>query len=90
MLGVDAKEIYPEGTSGEVILIQGIIDVYFEEDGELVVLDYKTDRVQSSKDLKEKYHAQLEYYAEALELLLGKRVKEKIIYSFTLKQEIKF
>ena len=84
------KEIYPEGTSGEVILIQGIIDVYFEEDGELVVLDYKTDRVQSAKDLKEKYHAQLEYYAEALELLLGKRVKEKIIYSFTLKQEIKF
>ena len=58
--------------------------------GELVVLDYKTDRVQSAKDLKEKYHAQLEYYAEALELLLGKRVKEKIIYSFTLKQEIKF
>lgn len=90
MLGVDAKEIYPEGTCGEVILIQGIIDVYFEEDGELVVLDYKTDRVQSAKDLKEKYHAQLEYYAEALELLLGKRVKEKIIYSFTLKQEIKF
>ncbi len=90
VLGVDAKEIYPEGTSGEVILIQGIIDVYFEEDGELVVLDYKTDRVQSAKDLKEKYHAQLEYYAEALELLLGKRVKEKIIYSFTLKQEIKF
>ena len=73
-----------------MILIQGIIDVYFEEDGELVVLDYKTDRVQSAKDLKEKYHAQLEYYAEALELLLGKRVKEKIIYSFTLKQEIKF
>ena len=90
VLGVDAKEIYPEGTCGEVILIQGIIDVYFEEDGELVVLDYKTDRVQSAKDLKEKYHAQLEYYAEALELLLGKRVKEKIIYSFTLKQEIKF
>ena len=55
-----------------------------------MVLDYKTDRVQSAKDLKEKYHAQLEYYAEALELLLGKRVKEKIIYSFTLKQEIKF
>lgn len=89
VLGVDAKEIYPEGTSGEVILIQGIIDVYFEEDGELVVLDYKTDQVQRAKDLKEKYHAQLEYYAEALELLLGKRVKEKIIYSFTLKEEIK-
>lgn len=88
VLGVDAKEVYPEETSGEVILIQGIIDVYFEEDGELVVLDYKTDQVRKGSDLKEKYHAQLEYYAEALELLLGKPVKEKIIYSFTLKEEI--
>lgn len=89
VLGVDAKEIYPGETGGEVILIQGIIDVYFEEEGELVVLDYKTDKVRTASDLSEKYHAQLEYYADALELLLGKRVKEKIIYSFTLKEEIR-
>ena len=88
VLGVDAKEIYPEETEREVILIQGIIDVYFEEDGELIVLDYKTDKARRPEDLKEKYHAQLEYYAEALELLLGKKVKEKLIYSFTLKEEI--
>lgn len=88
VLGVDAKEIYPEETGGETILIQGIIDVYFEEDGELVVLDYKTDKVKRAEELKEKYHAQLEYYAEALELLLGKKVKEKLIYSFTLGEEI--
>ncbi len=88
VLGVDAKEIYSGETSEEVILIQGIIDVYFEEGGELVVLDYKTDQVKRAADLKEKYHAQLEYYAEALEQLLGKPVKEKIIYSFTLKEEI--
>ena len=88
VLGVDAKEIYPEETGGETILIQGIIDVYFEEDGELVVLDYKTDKVKRAEDLKEKYHAQLEYYAEALELLLGKKVKEKLIYSFTLGEAI--
>ncbi|MCI9329969.1 MAG: hypothetical protein HFH22_09275, partial [Ruminococcus sp.] len=78
----------PEETGGEAILIQGIIDVYFEEDGELVVLDYKTDKVKRAEELKEKYHAQLEYYAEALELLLGKKVKEKLIYSFTLGEEI--
>lgn len=89
VLGVDAKEIYPEETGGEAILIQGIIDVYFEEDGELVVLDYKTDKVKRAEDLQEKYHAQLEYYAEALELLLGKKVKEKLIYSFTLGEEIR-
>lgn len=88
VLGVDAGEIYPDEESGETILVQGIIDVYFEEEGELIVLDYKTDKVRYAVDLKEKYHAQLEYYAQALEQLLGKKVKEKIIYSFTLKEEI--
>ncbi|MGC4019005.1 MAG: helicase-exonuclease AddAB subunit AddA [Muricomes sp.] len=88
VLGVDAAEIYPGEKSEEIILVQGIIDVYFEEDDELVVLDYKTDKVKSGIELKEKYHAQLDYYARALERLLGKRVKEKIIYSFTLGEEI--
>lgn len=89
VLGVDAREIYPGEPGGEAILIQGIIDVYFEEDGELVVLDYKTDQVKTAEELREKYHSQLEYYAEALEQLLKKHVKEKIIYSFTLREEIK-
>ena len=88
VLGVDAREIYSDEQEGELILVQGIIDVYFEEDDGLVVLDYKTDKVKRAEDLKEKYHAQLEYYAEALELLLGKKVKEKLIYSFTLGEEI--
>ena len=61
----------------------------FEENGELVVLDYKTDRVRKAEELREKYHAQLDYYAEALEQLLKKPVKEKIIYSFTLQEEIR-
>ena len=88
VLGVDAHEIYPDEATEETILVQGIIDVYFEEDGELVVLDYKTDKVKTARELQEKYHAQLDYYAQALEQLLGKKVKEKIIYSFTLEQEI--
>lgn len=89
MLGVPASEIYPEIQSEEMILVQGIIDVCFEENGELVVLDYKTDRVRKAEELREKYHAQLDYYAEALEQLLKKPVKEKIIYSFTLQEEIR-
>ena len=95
VLGVDADQIYPgfSGESGsqkkEVILVQGIIDAYFEEEDGIVVLDYKTDRVKSAEQLKERYHAQLEYYAQALEGLLGKPVKEKIIYSFTLREEIR-
>ncbi len=88
VLGIDASEIYPQDESGEKILVQGIIDVYFEEEDGLVVLDYKTDRVRSAGELSEKYHAQLDYYAQALTQLTGKPVKEKIIYSFTLGEEI--
>ena len=88
VLGVDAREIYPGEDSAETILVQGIIDVYFEEDEELVVLDYKTDKVRTARDLQEKYHSQLDYYAQALEQLTEKKVKEKIIYSFTLEEEI--
>lgn len=88
VLGVPSEEIYPEDRSGETILVQGIIDVYFEEPDGLVVLDYKTDQVRAADELKEKYHAQLDYYAQALEQLTEKHVKEKIIYSFTLRKEI--
>ena len=69
-------------------LVQGIIDVFFEEDGELVVLDYKTDRVSSLDELKERYQVQLDYYATALYKLTQKKVKEKVIYSFALQEEI--
>ena len=88
VLGVDAREIYPEEEEGELILVQGIIDAYFEEDDGLVVLDYKTDKICSPDELAEKYHAQLDYYAKALEQMTQKKVKEKIIYSFTMKKEI--
>ncbi len=90
VLGVKTGEIYPdmESEGDEITLVQGIIDVYFEEDDGLVVLDYKTDQVDAARELTEKYHAQVEYYAKALEQMLQKKVKEKIIYSFTLKEEI--
>ena len=73
----------------DMILVQGIIDAYFEEEDGLILLDYKTDKVRKASDLREKYHAQLDYYAKALEQLLDKPVKEKWIYSFTLKEEIR-
>ena len=66
--------------------------MYFEEDGEIVLVDYKTDRV-SKKDgekvLLERYKVQLEYYKQALEQLTGKRVKETYIYSFALNKDIR-
>ena len=88
VLGVEASQVYPNIDSAELLLVQGIIDVYFEEDGELVVLDYKTDKVFRVEELVNRYKAQLEYYAQALERLTGKKVKEKILYSFALAQEI--
>ena len=89
VISVDASDIYPDADTNEKILVQGIIDVYFEEPDGLVVLDYKTDKVKKGEELKEKYHAQLDYYARALERLTEKPVKEKIIYSFALEEEIK-
>lgn len=88
VLGLPADELNGKFPADELVLIQGVIDVYFEEDGELVVADYKTDRVENGGELSEKYRKQLEYYARALQQLTGKKVKEKIIYSFRLHEEI--
>ena len=74
----------------ETILVQGIIDAYFIEKGEIVLVDYKTDKVRKGQEQKliDLYHVQLEDYAQALERMTGMKVKEKMIYSFTLQEEI--
>ena len=79
-----------DGWKNETVLVQGIIDAYFMEEEEIVLVDYKTDRVKRGQEQKliDLYHVQLEDYARALERMTGKRVKEKIIYSFTLQKEI--
>lgn len=86
-MGIPAREM-GAGDSDELIVIQGIIDAYLEEDGQLVVMDYKTDKVSRAETLVEHYKKQLDYYKRALEQMTGKTVKEKIIYSMTLQQEI--
>lgn len=83
-LTVPATRLKAEFPETENVLIQGIIDLYFEEDGKIVLLDYKTDRVASLEELWNRYETQIEYYQEALERLTGKDVKEKILYSFSL------
>lgn len=84
VFGVPAKEANPETDSDEEILIQGIIDAYFEEADGLVIVDYKTDRAKEAAELVNKYQEQLKWYERALEQLTGKKVKEKLIYSFAL------
>lgn len=88
VLGIPASAIREVWSPDETVLVQGIIDAYFIEDGQITVLDYKTDRVGSLQELAGKYRAQLDYYGLALERLTGMRVKEKLIYSFHLGEEI--
>lgn len=76
------KDLNEEIYKNEEILIQGIIDCYFEEDDGLVLLDYKTDYVESEEEIIEKYRVQIQYYAKALKNITGKVVKEKYIYLF--------
>ena len=68
----------------EKITLQGIIDCYFEENDEIVLIDYKTDYIKSGDEdsIKNKYKVQLEYYEKAIEQITGKKVKEKYLYLF--------
>lgn len=78
----DSADVY--GFSGEEVMLQGIIDCCFEEDGEFVLLDYKTDYYEKGKgyELAERYRFQIEKYGQAIEKITGKRVKEKYLYLF--------
>ncbi|MBQ3817447.1 MAG: PD-(D/E)XK nuclease family protein, partial [Clostridia bacterium] len=79
-----------EFDSEENIIVQGAVDLCFEENGEIVVLDFKTDRVSSLDDLKTAYSEQLEIYSIACEKIFSKPVKQRILYSFNLGKEIVF
>ena len=89
VIGIPAREM-EVCSSDELVLIQGIIDAYMEEEDGLVLIDYKTDHVVRGREslLTERYGIQLEYYKRALEQMTGKKVTEKIIYSLTLQEEI--
>lgn len=77
-----------EKGNDELVLVQGIIDAFIEEDDGIAIIDYKTDYVTDAKMLINRYEAQLKYYKEALEQVTGKQVKELIIYSSRLKEAI--
>ncbi len=87
VMGVPAGEIGGAYRGEEMILIQGMIDCWFEEEGGLVIVDYKSDRVDpktGEQELIRRYRVQLEYYRRALTQSTGKPVKECRIYSFAL------
>lgn len=87
-----AKFFYPELTgeaAEEKIVVQGIADCVFVEDGELVIVDYKTDTGVDAEALLDRYSAQLEIYREALSQALGMPVKETLLYSFFMNSTVK-
>ncbi len=72
----------------DTILVNGIIDCYFVEQGRLILLDYKSDRLYQEEALKERYGIQLQLYRIALERALGMPVSETYLYSFAMGKEI--
>ena len=73
------------------VLLQGVVDCFFEEDGELVVVDFKTDHVSRAQldERAEHYRPQLEVYSMALTRVMGKKVKEKVLYFFSAGEEVR-
>ena len=69
-------------------MIKGIIDLMFEEDGEIFIVDYKSDRGASPEKLRERYTMQLRLYKAAVELTTGMKVKGASLYSFEMEKEI--
>lgn len=89
-INVPAKQIYEQDIE-ENILVQGIIDLYYiDKNDKLILLDYKTDYVESGKEneLVQKYKKQLDLYKEALEQALDRNVDKVYIYSVYLGKEI--
>lgn len=88
MIGMPMREVEAEKDSEELVLIQGIIDLYFEEEDGIVIVDYKTDFIPKGEEKAWvlRYEPQLHYYKRALEQMTGKRVKETYLYAFSRKK----
>ena len=87
-ISIPVEEIYNNKIK-EDILVQGIIDLYYiNEKDELILVDYKTDYVSNEQELVQKYFKQLELYKRALEEALSKKVIKTYIYSTYLNKEI--
>jgi ATP-dependent helicase/nuclease subunit A len=88
VMGIPADRLKKTAPASETLLVQGIIDAFFVENGKIVIADYKTDHVNTPEILVERYRTQLDYYAEALSKVLHLPADERIIYSFALQKEV--
>ena len=86
---VPAGQVVPGADMpGEMVVVQGIADCVFREGDGLVLVDYKTDRVNTGEELAQRYRSQLQFYKKALEPIFGLPVKEALLYSFSLGQTV--
>ena len=84
MRALPYHSLFPERAEKDEVLLQGIIDAFIVEDDGIILVDYKTDRVKSEEELRERYQKQIMLYSDALEAILGKKVKKRVLYSFYL------
>lgn len=84
-----AKELGYDAAGGETVTVQGVADCIFEENDELYILDYKTDRADRIEALAELYGDQLRLYKKLLALSMGKEAAGLLIWSFHFSQELR-
>ena len=84
MNGRDVRQDYDGDIS-----IQGQIDMYFIENGEIVVIDYKSDTIDNLAKEQKNYEFQVEIYTKILEKLTGMKIKEMYLYAFLANKEMK-
>ena len=90
MQEVEYEKLFPEdgGDNVEKVILQGIIDAFIMKEEGIILVDYKTDRVKDGEELRNRYQKQIDLYSEALEQILGKKVKRRVLYSFSLGKEV--
>ena len=90
MQEVEYEKLFPEdgGDNVEKVILQGIIDAFIMEEDGIILVDYKTDRVKDGEELRNRYQKQIDLYSEALDQILGKKVKRRVLYSFSLGEEV--
>ena len=90
MQEVEYEKLFPEdgGENVEKVILQGIIDAFIMEEEGIILVDYKTDRVKDGEELRNRYQKQIDLYSEALEQILRKKVKRRVLYSFSLGEEV--
>lgn len=88
MRALPYHSLFPERPEEDEVLLQGIIDAFIVEYDGIILVDYKTDRVKNEEELRERYRKQIMLYSDALEAILGKRVKRRVLYSFYLAKEV--